>query len=77
MSTRKHTAMWIILEAPAHSPELTNQSQSLIIKRQVLAALAATTMQMRRGKKREYNTDQNVGVVVMEKQIQSSNYPIT
>jgi hypothetical protein len=33
-------------------------------------------MQMR-GKKREDNTDQNVGVVVMEKQIQSSNYSIT
>ena len=67
--------MWIILTAPVLSPGLTNESQSLIIKRKVLAALAATTMQMRRGKKREDNINQNVGVV-MEKQIQSSNYSI-
>jgi len=33
MSTRKYTAMWIILAAPAHSPGLTNHSQSLITKR--------------------------------------------
>lgn len=69
--------MWIILAGPACLSKLTNQSQSLIIKREVLAALAATTRQMWRGKKREDNTDQNVGVVVMEKQIQSSNYSIT
>jgi hypothetical protein len=71
-------AMWIILAAPAYSPMLTNQSQSLIIKRYVLAALAATKMQMmRRRKKSKVNTDQNVGVVFMEKQIQSSNCSIT
>ena len=33
MSTGKRTAMWIILAGPACFPRLTNQSQSLIIKR--------------------------------------------